>query len=119
MTRYLPDGFEALETFAPFWAVEGLARRAALRAEASAQQRQAFYDAVRPLAAAALDRLDTRPLAQHDAREQRLLNLLLAFTHVALAVEVQGDDESRHARYRQHMHLTRAPDDALAQTAGS
>lgn len=112
MTR-LPAGFESLEPFVPRFAVAGTANRAALRGETSAQERAAFHAAARELVGPALDQLDAKPLAELDDAERRLLDLCLSFAHVALAVEVQGADEERHAAMRQHMVITRSPADAL------
>ncbi|UVO52644.1 hypothetical protein [Sphingomonas sp. SUN039] len=110
----LPAGFEALKPFVERWAVEGSANRAALRGASSEDDRAAFFATGAPLAAAALDRLDARPLADHDAAEQRLMNLMLSLAHVSLAVDVQRDDEARHTPLRDAMVLTRAPADSPA-----
>jgi hypothetical protein len=114
MSAKLPEGYEALESFVDRWSVEGIANRAQLRSDSTADERQAFYDAVKNVAAPALDMLDKKPLSQLDASEKRLMNLLLSFAHVALTVEVQGDDEPRHASYRKFMRLTRSPADVDA-----
>jgi hypothetical protein len=39
------------------------------------------------------------------------MDLMLSFAHVALAVEMQGDDEPKHAEAARHMHVIRAPSD--------
>lgn len=114
MVNTLPTGFEALEPFVERFAVSGTANRAASRSESTAEERQAFFDAAKGLVPAALDYLDTKPLDGFDESEQRLMNLALAFAHVALAVEVQGPDEAGHAQLRQHMRITRSPADAQA-----
>ncbi len=105
----LPAGFEALQPFVAKWAVEGTAARAALRGDSTAEERQAFYDAASPLLAPALDHLDATPLAEHDDAQKSLMNLTLSLAHVALAVEVQGPDEDKHARSRNAMVITRSP----------
>jgi hypothetical protein len=114
MTPTLPAGFESLEPHADRFAVAGTANRAELRSDTSAEERAAFYAAAKDLIAPALDLLDAKPLADLDAGERRLLDLVLAFPHVALAIEVQGPDEERHARLRRYMRITRSPADALA-----
>jgi len=43
-----------------------------------------------------------------------LLDLLLAFTHISLAVELQRDDEPQHAVFRHRMRITRSPADQAA-----
>lgn len=107
----LPVGFEALEPFVATWAANSAAARDGLRTNQSADARQAFYDAMNPLLIPALDRLDRVPLAEHDASERTLGLLTLSFAHVALAVEVQGPDEAKHAINRQRLPISRAPAD--------
>lgn len=114
MANLLPEGFEKLEPFVERFALSGTANRAARRGDSTAEERAAFHAAAGDLIGPALDLLDTRPLAALSEAEQRLLNLTLAFAHVALAVEVQGPDEERHASMRQYMRITRSPADAVA-----
>jgi hypothetical protein len=113
MAALLPSGFEALEPFVERFAIAGTANRAQLRGDTSAEEREAFHAAGVNLIAPALDLLDRKPLDQLDESEQRLLNLALSFGHIALAVEIQGPDEERHAELRQYMRITRSPADAL------
>lgn len=108
----LPDGFAALEPFVAQWAIADAAGRDAMRGDSTPEARQAFYEAMNPLLAAALDRLDATPLAQHDPAEQRLMQLALSYAHVALAIEVQGPDEAKHTANRRQLHITRAPADS-------
>ncbi len=108
----LPDGFAALEQFVARWAVEGTASRAALRGTSTHDERQAFYDAGAPLLATALDHLDATPLADHDERQTRLMNLMLSLAHVSLAIESQGPDEDKHTPSRDAMIYTRSTADA-------
>jgi hypothetical protein len=110
----LPAGFEALEPFVDSWAVAGAANRARLRTTSSDAERRAFFAVGQPLLAAALDHLDTRPLAALDDADARLMNLTLSLAHVSLAVEIQGDAEARHAVLRDKMVITRAPADGPA-----
>lgn len=107
----LPAGFESLAAFVEFWAKDTAAARAQQRDLSDEAGRVAFYNAAMDLVPPALALLDAKPLADFDAREQRLMNLMLSFTHVALAVELQRDDEPRHTSNRRHMHITRAPAD--------
>jgi hypothetical protein len=104
----LPAGFEALEAFAPYWAVAGTAERDRLRGESSEAQRLAFYNACKDLLAPGLASLDRKPLAEFSEQEQRLMNLLLSFAHVSIAVEIQRDAEAGHAQNRKHLRITRA-----------
>lgn len=111
MSQALPGQFAALEPFVAQWAQESAAARAQMRDAASPEEAQAFYAAAQPLLEPALAYLDAKPLAEHDASEQRLMCLLLAFAHVAMAIEVQGDAEAEHAKLRGHMRITRSPAD--------
>jgi hypothetical protein len=111
----LPAGFEALEPFVAKWAVEGANNRAQLRLTSNAPERVAFFEAGKPLVAPALALLDQKPLEQLDAPEQRLMLLMLSFAHVALAVEMQGDAERKHAAGARFMRITRAPADGAAR----
>lgn len=114
MSAKLPEGFESLEGFVERFAIEGTANRAQLRSDSSAQERTAFYEAAKDLIGPALDLLDRKPVDQLEGKERTLLNLTLAFAHIALAVEMQGSDEERHASMRQSMRITRSPADAKA-----
>ncbi len=108
----LPAGFEALEPFVAQWALATAPERDRSRGTASAQDRQAFFDAAFPMLPAALDYLDHTPLADHDDAQTRLMRLCLSLAHVALAVESQTEDEPRHWTYRQTLPITRCPADA-------
>lgn len=109
----LPAGFETLEPFAARFAVAGTANRAQLRSDTSREEREAFHAAAKDLIGPALDLLDQKPLDRLDESEGRLLDIVLSFGHIALAVEVQGPDEEGHAALRQYMRITRSPADAL------
>jgi len=107
----LPEGYQALEPFAADWALPTAAERAAKRGDSTPAQRKAFYEAALPLAGPALSALDAKPLVSLDDKERRLLDLLLTFAHVSLAVEVQGEAEAQHTLWRNRMQITRAPAD--------
>lgn len=112
MGNALPQGFETLEPFVERFALEGTANRARLRSESSAEERGAFHAAAKDLIPGALELLDRKPVDQLEGQEQTLLNLALAFAHIALAVELHGPDEEHHARMRETMRITRSPADA-------
>lgn len=114
MPPSLPAGFESLEPFADRFAVAGTANRAQLRSDTAPEERQAFYNAAKGLVGPALDLLDKKPLGAFGPGEQRLMNLALTFAHIALAVEVQGPDEAKHARLRDHMKIVRSTADAVS-----
>jgi hypothetical protein len=107
----LPAGFEALAPFVEFWAADTAAGRAHCRDISDEAGRVAFYNAANDLVPQALACLDEKPLDQFDESEQRLMKLVLSFAHVAMAVELQREEEPRHARYRPFMRITRAPAD--------
>ena len=112
MSKLLPEGFEALEYFVDRWAVDGTANRDKRRGESTENERVAFFEAAKDLVPKALELLDGKPLDQFNERERRLMNMVLSFTHVAMAVEMLGDAEPRHARFREVMRITRSPADA-------
>lgn len=107
----LPAGFAALEPFVEFWAADTAAGRAHCRDISDEAGREAFYNAAFDLVPEALARLDARPLDQLDDSEQRLMNLVLSFAHVSLAVELHREEEPKHARTRPYLRITKAPAD--------
>lgn len=113
MNQQLPAGYEALEYFVERWAITGTANRDARRADSTPEERVAFFEAVKPVLNKALEELDRKPLRELDEKEKRLLDLLLSFAHVTHAVEMLGDAEPRHARFRREMPFTRSSADAF------
>jgi hypothetical protein len=107
----LPPGYDALEPFVESWALEGAANRSNRRLKSSESERVAFLNAAKDLVPAGLDYLDRKPMDQFSEQERRLMNLFLSFCHVALAVEIQADEEPKHAAVRQHMKITKASAD--------
>ncbi len=110
----LPEGFAALEPFAGDWAIATSAARAARRDDSGAAEQEIFYNAARDFLDPALAMLDGKPLAKLDEKERRLLDLMLTFAHVSIAVEVQRDFEPQHTVMRRHMRITRTPADLEA-----
>ena len=108
-TPRLPEAFAALEVFIEPWAVSGLAARAALRSTTTEAQRRAFHAAMKLQIAPVLDYLDTRPIDAMAPADAALLNMALAFTHVALAIEVQAEAEPVHTGMRNLMRIVGAP----------
>jgi hypothetical protein len=108
MSALLPDGFAALEPFAADWAISGTAKRAERRSGSNAAERRAFFEAGKERIPEALTYLDTKPLHALDAADRRLMDLVLCFAHIAIAVEVQSDAEERHAGMCNAMRITRA-----------
>ncbi len=107
----LPPGFESLEPFVAQWTKPTTAERSHQRDASSAAERRAFYDAAKDMLPAALALLDRKALADFDAADTTLMNLMLALGHVVLAIEVQGPEEDNHRQVREHMRVTRSPAD--------
>jgi len=107
----LPQGFEMLEPFVGRWHASSAAERARRRLESTAQEREAFFEVAKDVLPSALTALEGKSPSQFDAPETRMMNLLLSFAHVALAVEIQGGDEPKQAALRRHMTITRASAD--------
>lgn len=109
----LPADFSALEPFVETWALSGSANRGARRSQSTPEQREAFFAAASPLLDAALEHLDGRSLNALAPAEQRLMDLMLSLAHVALAVEIQGPDETKSAPWRDRMRIDRSSADRL------
>jgi len=105
----LPDQFAGLQPFVERWAVAGLANRDAARTARPNDECRAFYAAVKDQIFPILDYLDAKPMADLDRADAALLNMALAYIHISLAIEMQGDVEPFHAGMRQHMHITHEP----------
>lgn len=112
MTDSLPQGFAALEPFVAQWAVEDTAQRCEMRGSSTQEEREAFFAAATPLLDAALEYLDGQPLHSLAGADARLMKLMLALAHVALAVEIQGMDEEKGTPWRKRMKVTRSSADA-------
>ena len=107
----LPAGFAAGEPYVARWAATTTAERARRRSESTPDERQAFFDAAAPRLQDAMTYLDAKSLAALDAADKRLLNLMMAFSHVQMAVEVHREMEPRHAAWREAMVITRSTTD--------
>jgi len=107
----LPERFAALEPFVDRWALDTTAERAGRRTASTPEERETFFAAASPLFDAALDHLDTIPLDAFTPADQRLMNLMLALAHAALAVEIQGPDEVKSAPWRDRMRIHRSSAD--------
>jgi hypothetical protein len=107
----LPAGFDTLEPYVADWARPTTADRDAARTELGTEARQAFYEAAKDLLEPALSYLDATPLVDHSPAQTNLMNLMLSFAHVSLAIEVQGPDEAKHTVNRQQLIITKSPAD--------
>ena len=119
----LPQGFAALEPFVAYWAAPSLAERDTRRLDSTEAQRLAFYEAARDIAPAAFDYLNAKAFAAYDEADHRLLDLMLALIHVALAVEIERGERARtQGPARTDRRLTtravRATPGSLAPRAG-
>ncbi|MFT3929693.1 MAG: hypothetical protein QM709_05255 [Spongiibacteraceae bacterium] len=105
MDHRLPKEYAALERFVDTWSLPDRAARSLQRAHSTTEERAEFYNTTKEYVATALDVLDQKPLHALNAQEQCLLNLLLSFAHVSLAVEIQGNAESQHAISREALQF--------------
>jgi hypothetical protein len=108
-TDLLPPGFETLEPFVDHWAFDTADERLKRRLNSSEADRVEFFNAAKDRLQDGLTYLDKKPFADYDDDEHRLMKLFLSFAHIALAVEVQGDAEPKHAEGARFMTITRAP----------
>jgi hypothetical protein len=105
----LPAGFEDIEQFVDQWCLPGTQERHAHRETALMENMRQFYDAMLAKAPAAIAFLDGKPFDSLTGDEQRLMRLLLALGHVAVAVEVHGQPRAPHTPYPHRVRLTRPP----------
>jgi hypothetical protein len=98
MSAQLPAEFSALEYLVPEWAIEDGHQRYVKRVNSSMPELQAFYDAVFPMAEAAVAYLDAfdyqQPLPEDAAN---LRNLLYSLITVSLAVELWKQPRVKHS----------------------
>jgi hypothetical protein len=108
-TDLLPPGFETLERFVDQWVADSADERLKRRLSSSDTERVEFFNAAKDRLQDGLTYLDKKPFGEYDDDENRLMQLFLSFAHVALAVEVQGDAEPKHAEGARFMTITQAP----------
>jgi hypothetical protein len=99
MANALPSGFEELEPFVAYWAGDTTQIRWDRRSAASMEDIRLFYDAMLERADEALQRLQTRPLADLETDEGCLLRLLLSLASCAIAVELHGQPRAPFSPY--------------------
>lgn len=105
--RVLPTGFEDLLPFVDRWAVDDTAARIKLRAEASMEDIQAFYDAMVGRADEAMSLIDTHSLHALPDDVGRLCRLVLALAQAAMAVEIHGQPRAPGTPYPNSIRLVR------------
>lgn len=109
----LPAEFAVLQPFVAFWGADTLSGRDDARLASSPTERQLFYKVAGELAPKVMDYLDSRALADFTPADAKLMNLMRSLIHVALAVELQGDEEPIHAIGAHRMPITRGHADPL------
>jgi hypothetical protein len=108
----LPPGFETLEPFVERWSLDSADDRLKWRLKSTEAERVEFFNAAKDRLQDGLTYLDKKPFTEYDDDETRLIKLFLSFAHIALAVEVQGDAEPKHAVGARFMTITCAPSEA-------
>jgi len=84
----LPDEFADLEPFAERWCLATEPQRYVARLDSSMRDLQAFYDAMAPRAAAAIDHCDGYALDDMPESVTNLMRLIYSFVNVSFPVEV-------------------------------
>jgi len=107
--RRLPAGFEDLEPFVDQWSLKGTQERHVRRETTSIEDIRRFYDAMLAKAPAVIAFLDGKPFDSLADDERRLMRLLLALGHVAVAVEVHGQPRAPHTPYPHRVRLSQPP----------
>ena len=87
VTALLPVEFADLESFAADWCLPTERARFEKRLASSMAEMQAFYDAIMPRAAAAIDYLDQYPLDDMPPEALELMHLLFSMIMVSFPVE--------------------------------
>jgi len=103
----LPGKFAALDPFVELWAVATTSERHNRRLTSTAEQRRAFYEAMREHFDDILEYFGDRPLDDIAGEDLTLLRLALAAPQVELAVKGQADQEEQHAVYARRVRLSR------------
>lgn len=103
--RPLPAGFEALESFVPYWAVAGQNERRHQRCDTTFEEIRRFYDAMLPRADAAMTHLADFPLRDMPGPEARLMRLVLSLAQASMSVEIQGSARVPNAPWPDTVHI--------------
>jgi hypothetical protein len=109
----LPEPFSSLEPFVAFWAADSSAARAHCRDSSTEEDRIAFHGAMSEQLDAVLEYLDGKRFDEFSESDHALMHLVLSFGHVAMAVELQKEQEPMHAQWRPFMKITHTPADAI------
>jgi hypothetical protein len=95
--KLLPAEFSDLEPFASDWALRTEPQRHAKRLASTMAEMQAFYDAVFPLARAAIEYLDRFDLEEMPPNARNLLYLLYSLIQISFPIEVWKQPETLDA----------------------
>lgn len=102
----LPPGFEALEPFVPIWALDDFQARFLARYDSDMAEIRPFYDAMTPLADAALEELGRQDLANLSERHAVLFKMLMSLVHVAVPVERYGQPRPKSVTWPAGLTVT-------------
>jgi len=111
----LPAGFEMLEEFVADWALADSLARMEKRRTSQMPDIRRFYNAVLPMADAALAHLRNFKLGEVPQPEERLLKLMLSLAEVGPAVEWFDDPNVYDGFDVRKIHYTRIIPDTAAQ----
>ncbi len=107
--RLLPEGFETLEPFQAYWGASTTQARRERREAASMAEIEDFYAAMLAHAPAATAHLKEFPLDALPPPSARLLALLLALPHAAMATELHGQPRAPFTPYPHNVRLVQGP----------
>lgn len=105
----LPPGFEALESFVPYWVHDGNDARRAARSTAHMEDIRRFYDAILARAEDAIAHCEGFELGRMPPDTERLFKLLLAMNHAAIAVEMHGQPRAHDSEWPSAVRITQGP----------
>ena len=108
-TTLLPDAFRELEPFVEWWAGATTDIRWDRRARSAMPDIERFYAAMQPRADEALRYLEQFPLGDMPEDATRLLRLVLALPHAAMAVEFHGQPRAVGSPFPHGMNIGRGP----------
>ncbi len=107
--RVLPEGFEALEPFQPYWGAATTQLRRERREAASMVDITAFYEVMLEHAPVAMQHLEALPLDAMPPVSVRLMEMVLMLAHVSMATELHGQPRAPHTPYPHGVRLVRGP----------
>jgi hypothetical protein len=105
----LPPGFEEIEPFVAQWCLRRTQERHERRESSSIDEIRRFYDAMLARAPDAIAYLQDKPFEVLTDDEERLICLLLALGHVAVAIEVHGQPRAPRTPYPHRVRLSNPP----------